>query len=749
MKNKHLMITTGLVSAAGMAAAPAAYAQVDTIVVTAQKVEENLQDVPIAVTAVSGDEVNASASNNLEQLQALVPALNFRKGTTTRNSALFLRGVGTISFSIAAEPSVSTVVDGVVLARSGQAFADLYDIERIEVLRGPQGTLFGKNASAGVVNIVTKGGADELEGVVDVSAFEGGEFRSKVSLAGPLSETLSGRLTAFYGSYDGNITNIFTGEKVNGYQRQGARGVLDWEPTDAARFRFTLDYAEGDDDCCTEITGVSRGQPQDAELAFDNTRGDETRVVNHNLTSRTIDENIGFSAQGDWDLVSGHTLTGIAAYRNSENTEIREGDFLPRPFVGQFELHDLGVQEFDQTSLELRITSPQDRRLTYQMGLYYFNAEGDRTFTREDVVCNSSTLPADPRTGAVPCDLTDNVNTSFPTATANLTSEFDNYAVFGQGTYEVSDVFRITAGLRFTRDEVSFTNNRIDGVDAVTGLPASGPGVRPDGVSLTGSTDNDNFSGKLVGQYDINEDVTAYASYTRGYKGPAFNVFFNQTLDNAIDEETSDAFELGLKTQLWEDRLVLNIAAFFAEYDNFQANNFLIINGALTTNLTNAGSIETQGLEVDFIAQPMDNWTLSGGFAYTDAEVSEFNPNPLTGAPNAQNGTKLPLAPELSASIVSDYTFPLERFDGHFRTSYTYKDDQFSGLGETGPIDSYGLLDMSLGISDKEDKYRLTFLAKNVTDESFVTLNTGNGVRLHIPREADRYVGVNFRANLN
>jgi iron complex outermembrane receptor protein len=745
--NNSLKLLSASAAAIMIASGGSAYAQVDEIIVTAQKKEENLQDVPIAVTALSGAEVDASASNNLEQLQQLVPALNFRKGTTTRNSALFLRGVGTISFSIAAEPSVSTVVDGTVLARSGQAFADLYDIERVEVLRGPQGTLFGKNASSGVVNIITKGGSDEFEGTLDVSLFEEEEIRTKLSLAGPLSETMSGRFTAFYGEYDGNITNIFNNEKANGYERYGARGVLDWEPTANANYRFILEYSEGDDNCCTEITGVSRGNPQDAELGFDNSRGDETRVINHNLTSKTLDENLGLSATGNWELASGHVVTGIASYRNSENTEIREGDFLPRPFVGQFELHDIGVQEFDQQSLELRIASPQDQQFTYQAGLYYFNAEGDRTFTREDVVCNTSTLPADPVTGAVPCDLTDTTNTSFPTATSNQTSEFDNFAIFGQGTYNVSDVFRVIAGLRFTNDEVSFTNVRIDGVDSVTGAPASGPGVRATGVNLSGSTDNTNLSGKLVGQYDINDDVTAYASYTRGYKGPAFNVFFNQTLDNVIDEETSDAFEAGLKTRLWDDKLILNLAAYFAEYDNFQANNFIVISGALTTNLTNAGTIETKGIEADFIAQPTPNWTLSGGVAFNDAEVAEFNPNPLTGAPNAQNGTQLPLAPEFSASIVSDYTMEFQRYNGHLRTSYSYKDDQFSGLGEAGPIDAYGLLDASIGISDKDDKYRLTFLAKNLTDESFVTLNTGNGTRLHIPREADRYFGVNFRAN--
>ena len=151
-------------SALAIGIASPAFAQVEEIIVTAQKVEENVQDVPIAITAVSGDTLTESGTNNLEDLGQLVPSVTFRKGTTNANSAVILRGVGTVSFSIAAEPSVSTVVDGVVLSRSGQAFADLVEIDRLEVLRGPQGSLFGKNASAGLINIVSKGGADSLEG---------------------------------------------------------------------------------------------------------------------------------------------------------------------------------------------------------------------------------------------------------------------------------------------------------------------------------------------------------------------------------------------------------------------------------------------------------------------------------------------------------------------------------------------------------------------------------------------------------
>ncbi|MFN3553372.1 MAG: TonB-dependent receptor plug domain-containing protein, partial [Novosphingobium meiothermophilum] len=181
------------------------------IVVTAQKVKENIQTVPIAISAVTADRLESTGTTSLEGITRLVPSVTFRKGTTSANSAIVMRGVGTITFSVAAEPSVSTVVDGVVLSRSGQAFMDLVDLERIEVLRGPQGTLFGKNASAGLVNMVSKGGTDTLEAEARAEWFEGKEYRLRAAVSGPLAEGLSGRITGFYGSFDGNITNVFGG----------------------------------------------------------------------------------------------------------------------------------------------------------------------------------------------------------------------------------------------------------------------------------------------------------------------------------------------------------------------------------------------------------------------------------------------------------------------------------------------------------------------------------------------------------
>jgi len=763
--------TSGLAlagSAIAMAIATPAAAQVEEIIVTAQKVKENVQDVPIAVTAVSGDALNNAGTTSLENLGDLVPSLTFRKGTSMGNNAMFLRGVGTISFSIAAEPSVSTVIDGIVASRSGQAFSDFLDVERIEVLRGPQGTLFGKNASAGLINIVSKGGTDTFEAEFNLAAYEDEEYRAKASLAGPLAENLTGRFTASYGSFDGHIRNVFYNTDVNGYEQYAVRGLVDWEASDTARFRFIADYFKADNDCCAEITGVSRGAVLDKELNLPGgvALGEDQRFVNHNLISRSIGSQWSVTAQGDFDVLNDHTLTAITGYRNYKNTEVREGDYLPRAIVGTVELHDPGTRdETDQYSLEVRLASDQAKTLTYQLGAFYWKSDNFQTQTRDDISCATSTLPADPVTGAVPCNLADTVNTLFPTATSVSNVDVENYALFGQATYKFTERLRLTAGLRWTHDSVSYVHTRAPGINKTSGLPATGPGISgsPAGGTVagggngtnvsTGSLSNDNISGKAVLQFDASDDVMTYASFTRGYKGPAFNIFFNHTRPTnsvPIDEETSDAYEIGLKTLLADRRIRLNVSAFLADYKGYQANNFVLLNGAIITNLTNAGTVRTKGFEVDFVASPVDGWNLNANVAYADAKVRKFNPNPLTNAPDARNGTQLPLAPKWNLALGTSYERSLENMGVKARvylsTTYNWTDKQFSDLGEAGPLDSYGIWNASIGFSDPDDKYRLTFLARNIGDVSYVLLDTSAGQRLHIPRDADRYFGVSLRA---
>ncbi len=735
------------------------------IVVTAQKVKENIQTVPIAISAVTADRLESTGTTSLEGITRLVPSVTFRKGTTSANSAIVMRGVGTITFSVAAEPSVSTVVDGVVLSRSGQAFMDLVDLERIEVLRGPQGTLFGKNASAGLVNMVSKGGTDTLEAEARAEWFEGKEYRLRAAVSGPLAEGLSGRITGFYGSFDGNITNVFGGrnEKINGYEHYGARGILDYDKG-GARLRLIADYFEADDDCCADVTTVSRGAVLDAELGLPGgvAQGLGQRFVNHNLVTRTRDRQWSLTATGDFDVFESHVLSVIAGYRNWRNEEIREGDFLPRPIVGTGELHDNGVVRTQQLSLEVRLASDQTKPFFYQVGAFAWGSDNQQDFTRRTITCATSTLPVS-ASGTRPCNLADTVNTIFPTATSFSDVKVRNYAVFGQATYRLTEQLSLIGGLRYTWDDLEFTHTRAPGVNATNGAPATGPGVSgsPAGGTIAsggngtntsrGSSSNGNLSGRAVLQYTPSRDVMLYGSYTRGYKGPAFNVFFNHTAPtNAvpIDEETSDAFEVGLKSQFLNNRVQFNAAAFTVTYNGFQANNFVLLNGAVVSNLTNAGSVKSEGFEVDLLTVPVDGLTLRASGAYADAKVKKFNPNPLTNAPDARNGTRLPLAPKFTYTLGGSYERDLGGVKVYLDTDFRHVSKQFSDLGESGPIDAYGIWNASIGFSDPDDLYRLTLHARNITDKAYALLNVSAGQRLQIPRDADRYFGVSLRAKI-
>lgn len=755
-------------SALAFAHTAPAFAQVEEIIVTAQKVEENVQDVPIAIAAVSGDRLLQAGVISLENISTVVPSVTFRKGTTSANSAIVMRGVGTISFSVAAEPSVSTVVDGVVLSRSGQAFMDLVDINRLEVLRGPQGTLFGRNASAGLVNIVSKGGTDDFEAEVNADWFEGEEYRLRAAISGPIAENLSARLTGFYGSFDGNITNTFGGRNntVNGYERYGLRGIMDYDDG-ANKVRLIADYYKADDDCCVDVTGASRGAAQDALLALPGgvALGENQRFVNNDLVTSTQDEQWSLTGTGDFDISDTHTLSVVLGYRNWFNQELRDGDFLPRAITTAGQLHDNGVVKTEQVSAEIRLASDQSKPFFYQVGAFAWQSDNTQDFTRQGVTCGTSTLAALPG-GAIPCNTADTAATLFPFATSRSEVRSVNYALFGQATYQITEQLALTGGLRYTWDDLEFTHVRAPAQNRTTGLPAAGPGtnLNPAGGTLAsggngtntsrGATSNGNLSGRAAIQFKPTEDVMLYGSYTRGYKGPAFNVFFNHTAPNnavPIDEELSDSFEIGVKSQFLDNRVQLNVAAFTVTYDGFQANNFIVVNTATVSNLTNAGTVKSEGFEADLVVNPIDGLNLRASAAYADARVKEFNPNPTTNAPDARNGTKLPLAPEFVYTIGGDYTRELGGVTLYLNTDYRHTSTQWSDLGQAAStrIDPYGILNASVGFSDPDDKYRVTLHARNVTDESYVLLNLENGRRLQIPRDADRYFGVSLRIRTN
>ncbi len=763
--------TAQTADAAATAASDAPGGEPTEIVVTAQKRSERLQDVPLAVSVVSGDALARQGAVNLEGAQYLVPSLNFRKSGTSINQSLYLRGVGTATFSIAGEPSVSTVLDGVVLARAGEAFSDLVDIERIEVLRGPQGTLFGKNSSAGVVNIVSKRPGNEFGGYVDGGFFfdNGNEYRVRGALDMPIGDNVRTRVTGFYGKYDGNIFNdaANVNRRVNGYERYGVRGILEADVSDTVQLTVIADWRRANDDCCAEVIGTVPTGPGALALAGIPLVGDETRTIRQNLVTRTEEESWGVSAQLDAEL-GNQTVTSITAYRNYKNREIRDGDWIGAPIAGVPQLHDDGPQTGSTFSQELRLTSPADQFLAYVLGAFYSKADTERTFARSVVQCGAAPTPL----ALVTCGSPGAAPSTFPSGTATFGSELTNIAVFGQSTLNFSDRLRGIVGLRYTIDQNRVFHSRRTAL--------AGPGIQPNfdqgvfnsarpglingdptqsnGVPFQTQTSQDNLSGKVGAQFDVNDDIMAYGTYSRGYKGPAYNIFYNLTASgtNVIAAETADSFEIGLKNALFDGTLTINLAGYYAKYKNFQANNPDLVAGVVVTRFTNAGDVSTRGGELDFAWRPIPDLSFGGGVAYTDARVDSFNA-PAGGAA-VPAGTQLAFAPKWKGSLTVDYRLrtggPIDisfGAQGSTQSSQLSLFDASAAIRAAGLIDAYSLVDAQIGIVSRDDAFRISFVAKNLFDTSFPAQITNGGpggsLRYLIPREADRYFGVTGRVN--
>lgn len=738
--------------------ADAPFASTD-IIVTAQKREQNLQDVPVAISVVSGEMLERSNVNSAEQLFQRVPTLTFRKGNTNKDSALSIRGVGTISFSSGVEPSVSTVIDGVVYARTGQQTSDFLDVERIEVLRGPQGSLFGKNASAGVINIVSREPGNELGGYIDAAWYEGNEYRIRGSIGGPLSDTVRASLTGFWSQYDGNARNVFNGNRVNGYEHWGVRGKLIAEPTDNLKITLIADYSKNSDNGFADSIGTVFSSafnnavfiPSLAPLVLDGRNQD----IDNDLDPYTKDKNSGVSGQIDLDL-GGVTLTSITAYRHWYNFQQRDGDFRSDAptyvntgtAAGDVRSHDRGDLKFDQFTQELRIASANPQFFEYVAGLYYYHTKEVDFFNRTVTACTASTLPT--VGGLTPCAPGSSTYTTNQ-GNADFTTTLTSYSAFGQGTLNFTDAFRGILGLRYTEDKVSYDFAR-------TSTQATAfTGVNP-AFASAGSIKDNGWSGNAGLQYDLTDDVIAYTTYTRGYKGPALNVFFNMLARDTgrIDPEKSNAYEVGLKTRLFDRRLTLNIAGFYAKYDNYQANFLDIVAGQVVTRLTNAGTVSTRGIEMDFNAALTDDFQLSGGFNYTDAHINQFicPPGAAVTCADAINGKPLPFAPKYKGTVTMDWRLPLniDGFNVDLNSSLVYQSRTQFDINQNPNAfqKAYAIWDAGIKVSTDDDKYSLSFIVKNLTDKHFVIQRIPNGtsfMRQITPRDAERYFGVTGRMN--
>ena len=730
--------------------APADTGKLETVIITATKRVQPLQATPIAVSVISGGVLEEGNLNNLSTIAQQIPTVNFRTNASNKDTALFIRGVGTISTSPGVEPTVSMVLDGVVTARPGQATLDLVEVDRIEILRGPQGTLFGKNASAGVINIVTRAPSKETSRYVDLAWYQGGEHRLRAGISGELNpNVMRGSLSVMAAKFDGNVTNVFDGSTVNGYDRQGIRGRLDITPTKDVKVVLIADHSKADDTTPTGVayatnvttfpSGAVTANPLFAAAVSPVVPSPENRQINSEMATRVSDTNQGLSAQVDWNL-GAYQLTSITAHRGWKNTQFQDQDRLGVLYRQFNRTADRGDLDFTQTSQELRIASNNKQFFEYVAGLFYIEGKNDEQYRRDVTRCPTSTAAVLPN-GLVPCS-TGSVTTDNGVATYGVRSK--SKALFGEGTMNFSEALRGMMGLRYTQDDLSYFHGRVASANGV-------PGVGATRATVNGSTSKSAVSGRFGPQLELSKDMMVYATYSRGYKGPAYNVFFNMspTQDNVLDPETSKSFEVGFKSELMERRLRLNLAAFQTDYDGYQANVPDLVNGVIVTRLINAGKVSTKGVELDLTARVTPQLTLNAGLANIIARVKNFN-CPVGAAASCDiNGKPLPFSPDWKASVRVKYSQPLNstlNIDYGMDASWQSKTNFDLQQQPDSVQQEYTIVNASIALQSTAG-WRLALVGKNLTDQSYATFiqSSGNHINRYVPRDDKRYFGVNFR----
>ena len=738
-------------------AAPADTGKLDTVIITATKRIQPLQSTPIAVSVIGGGALEESNLNNLEAISAQVPTVNFRTNASNKDAALFIRGVGTIATGPAVEPTVSTVLDGVVTARPGQATLDLVEIDRIEILRGPQGTLFGKNASAGVINIVTREPGKAFAGYADMSLFQGNEMRVRLGASGEMVPgLLRGSLSGMVGKFDGNVTNVYDGSKVNGYDRKGLRARLDITPSKDLKIVLLADRTQADDDPPTGVSystnvtafpsGAVTANPNFGFAVAPVVPSRTNRQINSEMHTRVSDTNQGFSAQADWSL-AGHQVTSITALRKWTNEQFQDQDRLGTLYRGFNRTADRGTLDSSQTSQELRIASTKSGFVDYVAGLFYMSSKTDEQYGRATTRCAASTAPALPN-GLVPCTT---ATTTVDTGLATFGASSKSASLFGEGTFNFLPDFRAIAGMRYTSDKLDYYHGRVFTPDPTTPAATTAPGIQPARSRVTGATSETAFSGRVGPQFDIGKDVMGYATVSRGYKGPAYNVFFNMTptQDNVLSPETSKSLEAGLKTTLMDGRVRLNVAVFKTDYSGYQANVPDLVGGVVVTRLINAGDVTTSGVEVDLTARVTSQLTVSASIANIEARVLNFNCPPGAAASCNINGRPMPFSPDWKGSLRAKYVQPLSGsltldvgVDANRQGQTSFDLQQQPNSVQP----AYSIYNATIALQSTAG-WRVALLGKNLANQSYATFvqNSGNHINRYVPRDDERYFGINLR----
>ncbi len=685
-----LVTALGSAGVTGVAVAQTGARQVlEEIVVTSRRYEENLQDAPLAVAVMTSDYIANQKIETIDELMRLVPGASFANFAKLQPN-ITLRGVNSGTPGNATlEASIQLVVDGVVNSKDSMKAGSFFDLERIEVMRGPQGTTFGRNASIGLIHLISKRPTPEFESGVNLTAGTDELFEVDGYFSGPLSDTVSGRVAYNFDTTDGPIESISTGDGLNGDENISIRGSLLFEPSDNFTAYLKAEFSEDDDaglirrglDCTTEYITIAPGQgggwaqdwTPDCDVFKAEITTDRDFFVKRDILTLT--------AELAWNVGDGVTVTSITGYLDGDAHSLADVHGSPENLFFQEVMNDVEI-----FSEEIRIDNhASGDAFRWLAGLYYLSDE-DTRFEDNQFGFDNPTSPL----------LT-------PTSRIILTTgETDSIAVFGELSFDLSDRWNLTVGGRYTDDErdVDYFVSAYGDRGRLGGLEGCPAPMQPCGTEANpitwGQLANkswDNTSGKVSLQYDLSDTSMIYGLYSEGFLSGGFqhDAINIAAFNEPFEESTTENFELGWKADFERARVAITL--FFLEERDSQVGGLIpVAGGGFTSLIDNIGHVESDGIELEGTWIVTDNFLLGGSAAFIDAElVDSIVVATRGGALEDVSGLTPSHTPEETAAIYGEYTVDLNNGSSlMFRADYTHRSETFSSTANRGTLNSAG-----------------------------------------------------------
>ncbi|NIB38367.1 TonB-dependent receptor [Pseudomaricurvus alkylphenolicus] len=674
--------------------------QIEEIVVTANRRSESLQEAAVTVSAFSSASLDKAQIERITDLQFSSPGLNI--DSFSGDTQITMRGVGTNAFGIGVDNSVAVYVDGVYMSRQSVANQEFIDVERIEVLKGPQATLYGRNATGGAINIVSKAPSEQLEMEMDVRVGNYQSRRYRAAISGALgSKTVLGRISVIKSENDGYSENLLPGsEDFDRIDNNGVRAALLITPTEDLDITLRADYSEQDG------SGVAYQRVESTALAFsfpfgpfgpNGTYDSSPRRAYHNLEDNRPARQYGYNAKVEYNFDSA-TVTSISAYNRGETGPTFE---------------DLDDSEIDL----LHNNGTTSTSSTYSQEIVLTSAPGDGSDGNFDWLLGALYMKDDARQN-------DSYFVYGPLPTESKTLDNTAYALFGEASYYLSEKLVATLGLRYSHEskEMLDVNSGIDYQD-----------------------DWSDVSPKLGLKYIVSDDIMIYANLAKGFKSGGYNI---QDASNSFDPEELWSLESGIKSTLYDGRVRLNASAFLYDYSDMQVNqSYLHPFFGPTLFIDNAGEAEVFGAELEVLGQITDRLSLGLNLAYLNAKFSDGIEisDPDTTLPVDVSGNALPKSPDWSASLSAQYAIPVFNLgELSLGLEYYYQGENYHSPFEEDLIrsDSYDNINANATFTSNDEHWHVSVFGRNITDEEIVSGVTADSFGLIHTYAAPRTYGI-------